>query len=1020
MSFKSLSKFFGVLTLIAVILYGASLLAHPFLAAALRQGIPRIEAAATHFLGGQVKFKNVQARMNGLLPEFDLVKVSIGPLQNNQASMQLDADLLTLQLDLVQSFFARSPKFGKITLFGAALVIQPLTNLPGANSKPVHPLWAFPGGTSSPFASVLSIALENTQIKIKDTSIELKNFHSKISFQPTEGSFHTHLQMDLATVSVPSIWRHPTQWEALDLDVKWRPSPNSFHIDQFRVVGEKIHVKGNLDYRFADGYLSAITQFETAEVSSLKKILPTSLLSKNTQLWINTSLQAGQIKSGDLVLAGFPTEWKSLGTFDGKRNHIDFQIKVEKVKLDYASDWPILTQGNGVVLLQDRALKVHFDSANAAKLKLREVEADIRDLTQPELLLFLNLEVKAEAADDVIELIKTGPFRKQAPQILGLGFPTGPVDTSLSLEIPISGAPNEKGSFPFHGAADIHHAALRVLDRFEKQNWDLNLTDIQGRIDFSARELRSENLEARAYGKPSKITFRHERNEGEPISTTVDIDFALPTEKLAAFLPTYPVRQFFAGEIASTLSVKIDHGKTTSDTQTHLKWKSSFLTTEILAPLPFGKAAAEPLSATLSANIQGEELGQVLGTLQRSGPQAFQISALSEKNRTTITGELSEYDLNAWQDWWDKIKSSTPENTSARPPMGIDLHLKNKLIKWKDLTVRDADLRIEKGSDPTTEQGQKSWSVKIRSKEAWGDVDYSFSPKTPKLTGRFKHLVLPYFPWNRAVSPNATPPPLIPSPSPVPIETWKLADWPTLSLQCARLEIEGKDLGVLHAELQQTGQAITSQELSIVGPEMNLNINKATSQYGETAAPFTKIEGTLQLHEAVPPFAFKSMTSAVLSAGQINFKSRWAGGPEQFAFAKAEAHLDGHVKNGKLIGVKSGIQSLFNLFSMNWTDARKQIMRFTKLYFQLDLKKGELTTQIARALFGSIYVKTSGTLGLSTPDSAPLKMEAVVTPSVEEIGDDPAQEVQEAQNFLSHTYKITGTWADPHVGLKVF
>jgi hypothetical protein len=100
--------------------------------------------------------------------------------------------------------------------------------------------------------------------------------------------------------------------------------------------------------------------------------------------------------------------------------------------------------------------------------------------------------------------------------------------------------------------------------------------------------------------------------------------------------------------------------------------------------------------------------------------------------------------------------------------------------------------------------------------------------------------------------------------------------------------------------------------------------------------------------------------------------------------------------------------------------ATLKIMRFTKLYFQLDLKKGELTTQIARALFGSIYVKTSGTLGLSTPDSAPLKMEAVVTPSVEEIGDDPAQEVQEAQNFLSHTYKITGTWADPHVGLKVF
>src|SRR4051794_31228300 len=113
---RRLVRFTGFLLFLTLLLFGALVASTPFLEQLLQKSIPRIEIAATRFFGSQVHFKKVEARLHWVLPEFDLVDLTVGP--------RFSVQKLTLQLNVAQSFFSRSPKFGKISLSGAVLKLE--------------------------------------------------------------------------------------------------------------------------------------------------------------------------------------------------------------------------------------------------------------------------------------------------------------------------------------------------------------------------------------------------------------------------------------------------------------------------------------------------------------------------------------------------------------------------------------------------------------------------------------------------------------------------------------------------------------------------------------------------------------------------------------------------------------------------------------------------------------------------------------------------------------------------------
>ena len=223
-------------------------------------------------------------------------------------------------------------------------------------------------------------------------------------------------------------------------------------------------------------------------------------------------------------------------------------------------------------------------------------------------------------------------------------------------------------------------------------------------------------------------------------------------------------------------------------------------------------------------------------------------------------------------------------------------------------------------------------------------------------------------------------------------------------------------MGNLTAEVIQTGKSLELQQMRIEGGEFDIKVKKGESLYAGSS-PRTSLETVVNFKDTVLSYTFKTMKSVLFSQGEVLIDSNWPGGPDQFSFDTLQAKTVGHIRNGKMIGVQSGIQRIFNFLSMSWSDSNSQIMRFYKMYFNIEIKDREIHNRMGRALFSSFYVKSTGKVDMGSKETT---MEAVVTPGVEDIGSDPSEEIEEAHNLLSHTYRITGKWPDTNVSLKIF
>lgn len=394
------------------------------------------------------------------------------------------------------------------------------------------------------------------------------------------------------------------------------------------------------------GDVDSLLNVKVDQLSVLKEYLPYSFMPESLQKWLQESLVAGEAINLDVALKGnleaFPFE-NGGGIFTAVAS-------IEKAKLKFHSDWPMLTDFAARIKFTPFQLEITSDEVNlSSDLTARDVIVTIPDLDKDDIALNIQGKVSAKLNHAVDYLIES-PLAK----ILGVesflksnAILKGRSNVSIDrLWVPLSGYPSK--SEEVKGTVELRRAVLDFQDK-------VTISEIQGVLDFTEKGVEANKLTAKFLGDPAVIKVTTNRK-----SKIVTIDAEGKSFTKSSL--------FFEKPLPWTAEVKIPM------TNSRVKGLDAKVVVNIadaqsLLPAPLTKQTLIGKKVTVHASSQGDLLSVSanlpgLVGLQgewKASKNEYNVSQLkivlgedgkalgsAMSNGSSVSGELKRLDLDGW------------------------------------------------------------------------------------------------------------------------------------------------------------------------------------------------------------------------------------------------------------------------------------------------------------------------------------------------------------------------------------
>lgn len=295
-------------------------------------------------------------------------------------------------------------------------------------------------------------------------------------------------QINLTAFSAQSSWRA----------ISGKPGHYDISVDKLSFTNQDFTGDGSGHWQTTiDGTLPTAMDLslnlKTAKVDSVWRYLPRTV-SNETRTWIKQSLRGGTLTGVKLLLKGnlvdYPFRGGKGGTFVVSGNFAD-------TNLDYADYWPPIAGLSGEILFASETMRIRANSGSVFGASLKDVTAELPDLEANEQIL----TVKGRAAGptaDFMHFIDTSPVKKSIDNAIEDMQATGSGELDLKLVIPLSTeAPAQvDGTFRFLANQVVIGKGIPPL------------TDLNGRIKFTANSVESKGLRANWLGSPMSAEIK--------------------------------------------------------------------------------------------------------------------------------------------------------------------------------------------------------------------------------------------------------------------------------------------------------------------------------------------------------------------------------------------------------------------------------------------------------------------------------------------------------------------------------
>jgi len=760
------------------------------------------------------------------------------------------------------------------------------------------------------------------------------------------------LDSHYAGVNHTRLFRGVLPIERAQGEICWRMDDGKLELssDALRLSNQDLSLRGQfaaaIPLTDTPASLNLQLDIEHADVGRLSHYLPAGIMPGKGVAWLDSSLKAGIVTDGTVVLNGRLDQLP----FDHGEGQLEVRLPVTRAELDYSPGWSPITGLDAQVDFTGRQMDVRSQRGAIRSASLENVHAQIRDLARPQLTI--TGDVQGELPVMLAEL-GSSPLGETYGGFVDRVTTSGTARLGLDIRVPLSGT-----TAPVEVAGNI---ALQN-NRLAVKDTDVVLEKIGGRLAFDADGIAGKQLGAQLYGHPAQVAVR---TEGGTTRISLEGKLGLLDKVLDR---QSPLRPLVSGD-SQWRAVLAIRGKPARGTGADigLAVSSSLAGTAIDLPPPFGKDrdSRRELSVRIDqlddpVKVVRVAYGEELRALLRLAPgkQGFELQqgnialggaspALPASKELLVSGRLAAFRASEWQARWKAGAGGM--RVPLKLDMGIDeLEVAGHLMREVKLQAAAAGL---------------AWDITADGPDVAGEVQLiTDGSGVARVVMNLQRLVLEPDPRSAAgPAAEATP-----------------AGFPDLQISSKQFVYDGIDFGQFELiTLKQPGNVVLIKSLAMSSEMLSMRLSgdwKLVDGRQSSSIDLSVTEGEMDTLLKVMGYQ-QSIEGGTLSG---SLRAAWPGPPWAYSRETAEGRIHIKILDGQLLDVDPGAAGrVLGLLSMS-NLPRRLTLDFSDLFgegFSFDAIEGNFVVESGNAYTNDLYVdgpaakiEISGRVGIIDQD----------------------------------------------------
>lgn len=831
-----------------------------------------------------------------------------------------------------------------------------------------------------------------------------------------------------AALDFPAIFPEPRiALDSLTALADWQWDGQNLEVDLKRAVFANADAAGVAlgTYRYTghgSGIIDLKANLSRAEGKAVWRYLPW-VVAKDARDWVQSSVTAGQASDARLVLKGDLDRFPFRSPRDGQ---FALTAKVRGATLDYGPGWPVADNIQGELRFAGPALTILAQSGRILGTRVTGVTAEIPDLDARDTTL--HLKGKAEGP--------TGEFLRFIAR-----SPVGDMIGNFTADMKAQG--NGRLALQFHMPLN-HMVDTKVAGDFDFLNNQVTvdpdlppLTQVNGRLQFTEKGMRIQNLGAQMFGAPMRLNAS---TEGDKVQVNAQGNLSAAGLRRTLGLP---VLDHLSGSANWRGAVTVQKKAATLVIDSNLLGISSSL------PAPLNKSATQSLAFHLEEGAlppdgaKGKNaplrqqlkmsLGKVASALilRHKEGNAFVTDrgyvALGDAPALPAQGlVLSVNQPTIDGDFW---RSNMPDAGGTGGGAGAGSSGGAGGFSFSQTLLKTAQMDIfgRRLHDVTIKAVPvgNAWQVDIGAKELAGNLNWDGFGHG-RLKARLRHLIMP----------DATPHQVQAAKAGEAGEV--LDELPALDVVADSFTLGNKRFGRLDLQARNEGKLWRLDRIGLTNPDGSLN-GSGEWRPGAKAINRTQLDFKLDAADVGKLLDRLGFPGTVKRGGaKLSGHLTWQGPPtsldypslsgdmklaaEKGQFAKVEPGI------GKLIGLLS-LQSLPRRITLDFRDVFSEGFAFDHIEGTVQVQNGLMKTGDFQINGPAAKVDMQGTVNLEK-ESQDLQVRiqpalgssvalgtAVLANPVAGVAALVAQKIlrNPLDQVFAYQYHVTGTWDDPKV-----
>ena len=713
-------------------------------------------------------------------------------------------------------------------------------------------------------------------------------------FDATEAKGTLKLASQHMTLDLPHVFAEPIGLDTAAGNVRWERTPESLQVTIDDLAFANAHAAGNAAGTWRStptgpGVIDLKGRLTRASVEHLYQYVPQTI-NAHVREWLRRAIVHGTSNDVRLVLNGNLAEFPFP---QGRNGQFLVTIRGQGGTLDYAQDWPPITDIDADIRFEGVRLVVDAPTGKVLGAQLVRTRAEIADLRHPV------LRVGGEATGPTKEFLA---FIAQSPVDEWIGHVSDSAEAlgngrlALNLDLPLADPKNANvnGDYQFMGNE------LRIGGAPE-------LTQLNGKLTFTGHTLSGREITARALDGPLKLDVNG--SDGR-----VRVSGA-GTASLAQ------LRKQVDSPLADRLSGDTDYQINVNVRQQAATWsvESSLKGAAIDLPAPLGKTAEQtvPLrierrdaAAPRNEEILAIDYGAIAHLLLRrpSADASFDRGLLllgkavertrdAERAGFWVRADLSSLDLDDWLNFGRSYPSGAASAGASLDFDGADIEAASLYALGRKFS--DASIVARRAGE--------EWRVTLAGPDVAGTAVWA----EPTTTAPSGHIVARL---SRLAMPTAGDAPQAPPARKAAKPAGAANAWPAIDLTSDAFYSKQNDLGKLDLKARPSGNDWRIESLTLKNDAGTIS---ADGWWRAGEPQQTKLDVALDVGEAGAFLAHFGLADTIRGAATtIKGQIGWNGSPGDFDYRALNGTFQVQASVGQFMKADPGVGRLLGVLSL--------------------------------------------------------------------------------------------------------